>query len=92
MRSAWGKGALLLKEPFVAVSPSSALVFSLSKVTLKAARHAEKKQKKTAYLFNMQTFAELTSALLCYVRSLPLQRNKLGRRPTHYRSKMRFHI
>lgn len=68
--------------------PSSALVFSLSKVTLKAARHAG----NPAYLFNMQTFAEPTSAVLCYFRSLPLQRNYLGHRPTHYKSKLWFHI
>lgn len=68
--------------------PSSALVFSLSKVTLKATRHAG----NPAYLFKMQTFVEPISAVLCYFRSLPLQRNKLGRRPTHYRSKLWFHI
>lgn len=68
--------------------PSSAPVFSLSKVTLKAAWHAG----KPAYPFNVQTLAESTSVLLCYFRSLPLQTNKLGRRPTHYRSKLWFHI
>lgn len=45
--------------------PSSALVFSLSKVTLKAARHAG----NPAYQLNVQTFTEPTSAVLCYFSS-----------------------